>query len=129
MQKMKRSGIEKSTVIYEERFASTERWIPRLIMAIIVIVIISTSLPAAIPEEGSLQGRVFDGKTREPLEGVMIRVVEIDKWAVSDRTGFYRIASIPLGRYSVEFVLEGFEKLVKYIRVTEASLGDGVKKV
>jgi len=113
MQKMKRSGIEKSTVIYEERFASTERWIPRLIMAIIVIVIISTSLPAAIPEESSLQGRVFDGKTREPLEGVMIRVVEIDKWAVSDRTGFYRIESIPLGRYSVEFVLEGFKKLVK----------------
>lgn len=53
-----------------------------------------------------LRGRITDVESNAPLSGIKITVVlngTVQRGAISDRAGNYRIAGIPLGRHTVRF--------------------------
>lgn len=53
-------------------------------------------------QTGTLQGRVYDAVTNEPLGGATVQVPEVQKGAYADSTGRFTIRDIPLGTYTVK---------------------------
>jgi hypothetical protein len=61
---------------------------------------------------GALTGVVSDNTTRQPLSGVVVMVkspaLQEDQIAATDDAGFYRIAHLPPGIYTVSFERDGY---------------------
>jgi TonB-dependent receptor len=55
---------------------------------------------------GSLRGYVYEGGTRRPLAGVSVSIVDTGLGGLTDADGFYQIAGISAGSYTV--VASGF---------------------
>lgn len=60
------------------------------------------------PKTGLVKGRIIDMETKAPLSGVAVSVVGTERRTVSDVTGGYTVAAVPLGYYTLSFELEGF---------------------
>src|SRR5262249_23869394 len=60
---------------------------------------------------GTLEGNVYDDR-RAPLPGVRLRVINQEtgnqRATLTNIQGHYRIAFLPLGKYKIEVVKEGF---------------------
>jgi len=63
---------------------------------------------ASGPKTGLIKGRVTDMETKAPLSGVTVSVIGTEHRSVSDGTGGYTVAAVPLGYYTLSFELEGF---------------------
>lgn len=63
---------------------------------------------ATVPRTGLVKGRIIDMETKAPLSGVAVSVVGTEHRTVSDGTGGYAMAGVPLGYYTLSFELEGF---------------------
>lgn len=57
--------------------------------------------PGDAPADGVLRGTVRSQGTLEPVSYAMVRVPEIDRTAVADAHGFYVLAELPAGRWTV----------------------------
>ncbi len=57
----------------------------------------------------TLQGTVVDAISSEPLVGATVQIVGLQKGAVVDVKGDYIIHDIPIGRYTIECRMMGFE--------------------
>jgi len=57
---------------------------------------------------GELLGRVVDGNTGQPLPNAKIRISQLGRSVVADRSGEYRIADVGAGTYSVEVEYVGY---------------------
>jgi hypothetical protein len=72
---------------------------------------------------GAVEGTVFSGET--PLPGCTITLssaaVGVQKEAVSDGNGAYRIDGLPAGNYSVTFELQGLQKIERTISIVEGT--------
>lgn len=55
--------------------------------------------------KGSVSGEVIEQYTKEPLQGVAVRIAGTPFRAVTDRDGLFAVAGIPGGVYTVEFRL------------------------
>ncbi len=70
---------------------------------------------------GKIQGRVIDGRTKEPLAGVNVVVPDKNLGASTDKDGYYRIENVPTGTQRLEFNYIGYEpRLVSDILVTSS---------
>lgn len=63
---------------------------------------------------GNINGFVRQVKTQVPIEGATIRVLGIDKQAVTDKTGFYRIRDIETKSYTIEATSIGYKPVQKF---------------
>lgn len=66
----------------------------------------------AYAQTGKISGQVLDDRNSDPLPGVSVYVVDIDRGAVTDANGEYTIASIPLGTYSLRFSFVGYQTVL-----------------
>lgn len=62
----------------------------------------------------TVQGRVLDADTQQPLPGVNVLLLGSSPpvGSVSDMEGFYELASVPMGRHSFQFSFLGYEQAV-----------------
>ncbi len=70
---------------------------------------------------GTLRGRVVDEARGAPLPGALIRIVDSDREARSDREGRFSVASLPAGTYRVEVDYLGYETQIVEASVTAAA--------
>lgn len=75
---------------------------------------------AVTAEAGSLEGRVTDYGGSHPFAGAQLRLVEIDRVAVSERDGRYRFADLPPGRYTLTAEYIGAETLRVEVQIAGA---------
>lgn len=61
--------------------------------------------------QGILRGRVYDERTRRPLEGVSVTVRGTSYKTVSDSMGEYVIYNLPPGKHDVRFYKNGYGEL------------------
>lgn len=52
---------------------------------------------------GSLRGRVVDFETAQPLPGATVRIEGLSRGAITDSAGYYNIAEVPAGIYTLVF--------------------------
>jgi hypothetical protein len=76
-------------------------------------------LPAFLPAQtGSLEGRVVNAETQEPLAGATVRVADTSIGAYTDSSGHYLLDSIPVGLVQIKVSYVGFaDKQVYEIRI------------
>jgi len=64
-------------------------------------------------EAGCVCGKVVDAKTKEPLIGVNIRVLETTLGATTDIEGNYRISDLDVGTYRLEYRYIGYKNVIR----------------
>jgi hypothetical protein len=89
----------------------------RTIATVIVVLTLATTA-AAQAVSGSVEGVVRDRASGDPLPGVTVTVrsdalVSGNRITVTDVAGRYRFPSLPVGMYSVEADLAGFQKTIQ----------------
>lgn len=76
--------------------------------------LLTISLSFGQSKPGIIAGSVKDSRTKSPLIEAVITVsspaLQGQKFALTDSTGFYKIANLPPGLYTVSFEMEGFRK-------------------
>lgn len=86
-----------------------------------VIVFISFFLPLSAYSlelvdtdfSGSLNGIVFDKETQFPLAGCIIELSGSELYGETDENGRFRISAIPVGSYTVTYLMPGYVQLKK----------------
>lgn len=79
---------------------------------ILYLMLLSTNLFAQT-SLGTLTGRVVDKLTREPLPGVNIIILNLDRGAASDAEGNFVISKIPIGSYQIKASYVGYDTQIK----------------
>ncbi|MBN1783306.1 TonB-dependent receptor [bacterium] len=64
-------------------------------------------------QTGTVQGRVLDAETKQPLLGTNVLVEGTTLGAAADAMGFYTIGNVPVGTVRLRFTYIGYEPLVK----------------
>jgi iron complex outermembrane receptor protein len=73
---------------------------------------------------GTLHGKVTLDTTGQPIHGVTVTVLRLNRSTVTGDDGSYDIAEVPPGNYSVVAHLDGAPDIVKTIAVTGATTAD-----
>jgi TonB-dependent receptor len=68
---------------------------------------------------GDLTGRVTDVATGRGLPSAKVRIPELSREVLADRSGRYRLTDVPAGTYKIEAEYVGFEKIVSEVTVPE----------
>jgi hypothetical protein len=63
----------------------------------------------ADPAGAAIQGKITDGNTKQPIQGVTVQVVGSRLGAVTDKQGAYKIAVRAAGRYELEARSIGYD--------------------
>jgi outer membrane receptor protein involved in Fe transport len=77
----------------------------------LIILFLSLST-AAFAQEGTLRGTIKDEKTKEDIIGATILVQGINKGAATDINGFFSIAKLPAGSYSLKISYVGYDSKI-----------------
>ncbi|WP_026260695.1 TonB-dependent receptor [Spirosoma luteum] len=59
-----------------------------------------------------LRGRVVDKESKYPLVGATVQVVDVKMGSLTDTSGSYRIAGVPVGRRTVRVTLVGYKEVL-----------------
>ena len=81
-----------------------------------LIIPLLISLPAFA--QSTLTGKVYDAKGK-PLVGATVQIQSINKGAVSDEDGSFRIENLPKGKLSIKATSIGYKEQTKTITLTE----------
>ncbi len=57
---------------------------------------------------GTLKGRIVEFETSQPLPGASVRILELNRGIQSNGEGYYRITTIPAGKYTLQVSFIGF---------------------
>ena len=94
------------------------------------------SLPLTPAWAGDVVGKVTDVATGRPLPNATVRIPQLGRTTVADRSGEYRFTDVPAGTHSVEVEYVGFGTSKGEVVVPESgevaqefSLGDGAESV
>jgi len=69
---------------------------------------------------GEISGEVRDAATGRRLANATVRIPELNRSVVADRSGSYRITDLPAGNYTVEARFVGFENQISTVTVPES---------
>lgn len=70
----------------------------------------------------SLEGRVIDGQTKEPLPGALITIPDLKISVVSDGSGRFNFTNIPdKGRFLIEVRFIGYKTLIRTLDLSQTS--------
>jgi outer membrane receptor for ferrienterochelin and colicin len=82
------------------------------LLTILMIIIAALSAMAQTPV-GSITGTVIDDRTKEPLIGVNVLILDTDFGAATDLNGRYVIPRVPVGAYRLSYTYLGYKSLFK----------------
>lgn len=88
-----------------------------LLVMIIFIFSFSTILISQSKEVGTLEGIVLDGSSDQPLENATVKIIELNKFDVSDKNGIFEFKSIPFGDYNIEISYVGYRTSKTFIKI------------
>ncbi len=94
------------------------------VFVIICIICISGSL---LYGQMYISGRVTDNNNQKELEGVNIFIPDLQRGAVTDQNGEYRINDIPKGNFSIQFSYIGYKTVIKKIKINDKNLRLNIK--
>jgi len=90
-----------------------------------LIILFFTLSAAAFAQEGTLRGTIKDAKTKEDIIGATILVQGINKGAATDINGFFSIAKLPAGSYSLKISYVGYDsKIYEGVKVENGQVTD-----
>jgi len=94
----------------------------RLIASRFLSVFLGLAVPAALSAQGAsvLSGRIVDS-AGAPIRGATVRVPQLERAAMADSTGLYRIEGLPTGRVTIVGEAPGF--VGKRVEVTVPANG------
>src|ERR1017187_4109094 len=69
----------------------------------------------------TFHGHVVDLKTRESIPGVNIRIRELDKIAISDSLGVFKLTDMCEGKYTFICQSLGYDTFVKQLTINKSS--------
>lgn len=72
---------------------------------------------STVSRPGILVGRVVDAKTREPLPGAVVRLVERNDQTVTNSHGYFSFGKKPFGIYMLDVKMIGYEEREAPVRV------------
>lgn len=81
---------------------------------------LSTVLPAQ--SVGTVEGKVLLDRTGEPLHNVTVHIVPLHRNAVTDDNGFFRVAHLPPGRYTLLAHMHALADESKIVDVVSGSV-------
>lgn len=89
-------------------------------------VVPALSGPAAAQAQaaGDLDGRVTDASGRNFFAGASVRIVELDRSTVTDRSGRFRFDSVPAGEYTVVVTYIGAPAVTQTVTVASGGRTD-----
>ncbi len=74
---------------------------------------------------GAIRGTVYDRDFGVPLQGVRVRLVEVQREAVSSKDGVFAFSQVPAGSWTLIFTKDGYERwIVPNVVVTPGRLTD-----
>jgi len=76
---------------------------------LLLFLTLATASIALAQNTGTLEGRVTDARTGEPLTGATVALKDTQLGAFADADGFYSIQRIPPGNYTVLVTFVGYE--------------------
>ena len=82
-------------------------------------VLLLAALPHLALAQGTIQGTVTDDELADPLPGVNVVILELDRGAATGVDGTYEIVDVPAGTYAVEARYIGFEPVRKEVTVAD----------
>ncbi|MDP2362512.1 MAG: carboxypeptidase-like regulatory domain-containing protein, partial [Ignavibacteria bacterium] len=74
---------------------------------------------------GTLEGIVLDGSSDLPLGNAIVKIIELDKFDVTDKNGIFEFKSIPFGNYNIEISFVGFKTTKISIKI-DAEINKGL---
>lgn len=83
------------------------------ILLALVLILSTVSLITASEGAGSIEGRVIEQSTKQPLAGANVFVLNTNYGAATDENGKYRIQNIPAGYYQIRVSTIGYETVIK----------------
>lgn len=104
------------------RFASISS-VNVMILFIIAIFCLGSITSVYAQNTGTLEGRVTDARTGEPLMGATVALKDTQLGAFTNADGFYSIQRIPPGNYTVVATFIGYERQER-INITIRSAGN-----
>ncbi len=88
-----------------------------LLVMIILIISFSSTLNSQSRIFGTLEGIVLDGSLDQPLENAVVKIIELDKFDVTDKNGIFEFKSIPFGDYNIEISYVGYKTTKTSIKI------------
>jgi iron complex outermembrane receptor protein len=72
--------------------------------------------------QNTLQGKITDIKTSDPLPGVIVYITQLKLGVITDSSGKYTISSLPKGEYSVEVRSLSYTPVIKKVFVNRPTV-------
>ncbi len=91
-----------------------------LVLTVFLIILGTALSPGGSSGNGQLIGVVLDNNDRPYIQGALIHIAENDRRIESDQRGFFTAGSVPVGTYTLEYVMDGH-----IVGVEQASVADG----
>ena len=97
----------------------------RIIFSLSVLILaLGIVVPALAQGTSTISGKVVFGGNREPLGGVAVKIVGINRTAVTGDDGTYNFTGLASGRYTVVAHLGGFADVARVVILTNGSSGN-----
>lgn len=87
------------------------------LVMIILIISFSSTLNSQSRIFGTLEGIVLDGSLDQPLENAVVKIIELDKFDVTDKNGIFEFKSIPFGDLNIEISYVGYKTTKTSIKI------------
>ncbi len=84
--------------------------------------LLATTGLAGVAHAGEVAGTVIDGTGTVLLQSAQVRIVELDRAAVTERDGSFYFSDLPAGNYTVEVSYVGAQTVRKNVAVPESGL-------
>lgn len=86
-----------------------------------IFVLLFYVVPARAQKHVSLEGRVTDGKTGEPLIGVNIYLTDLKSGTITDDNGNYHLENLPKGKVQLQVAYVGYKTILKTVDLSTVS--------
>ncbi len=94
------------------------------IIVIATIVCVLCTLNSHSQTLSSINGKVFDANSEEPLQGVSLKITALHIFTETNLNGEFNIENIPVGAYNLQLQFEGFTTQDFPINILEAKAYD-----
>ncbi len=91
----------------------------RCFSMVVPYVLMMLVLAATVAAAGTIGGTVKDAATGKPIDGVRVRILQLNKLTQTDANGAYIFRDIPIGNYAVQFSTPGWNTVTRNVTVAD----------
>jgi iron complex outermembrane recepter protein len=93
-------------------------------ICILLILLGIVLLPEMMVAQNELLGKVTEAGTRNPINGISVFIPDLNRGAISDSAGNFRIVNLPSGQYLVFASAIGFSSQIFYVAFDHVTVKD-----